>query len=85
MTRSARDSEVHFLRKYGQEASVRADAHFKRVQFRGNSVKAFPRDRENSRNNEEPSSQAHSTVLGAVYLCLDQSMTNLVEFCKASR
>ena len=46
---------------------------------RGNSVKAFPRDRENSRNNEEPSSQPHSTVLGAVYLCLDQSMTNIVE------
>ena len=46
---------------------------------RENSVKAFPRDRENSRNNEEPSSQPHSTVLGAVYLCLDQSMTNIVE------
>lgn len=65
--------------------SALTDVHIKRVQFRGNGVKAFPRDIENSRSNEEPSSQANSTVLGAIYLCLDQSMTNIVEKRSSSR
>ena len=65
--------------------SALTDVHIKRVQFRGNSVKAFPRDIENSRSNEEPSSQANSTVLGAVYLCLDPSMTNIVQKRSSAR